>query len=206
MLDNVSMFTETKTEMEDMLFSGHATMVLTKPGTLTKKLLEFHHTHLEMDLDSRSNQECQDTELSSILNTSEETNSDSEFKTTTLMMPDNGSSLIQELRPSELTTEEATLLPTKLVKVTESMLLLPSDHGRVRSTRESPGTMDQEETSETLDANALTFTEDRTDTIDMLSSGTATTASTKPGTLIKLPTDIQDNHLLMELDSKSNPK
>lgn len=50
------------------------------------------------------------------------------------------------------------------------------------------------------------FTETETITIDMLSSGIATTASTKPGTSIELVLDTQDNHLEMELSSKSDPE
>jgi len=58
--------------------------------------------------------------------------------------------------------------------VSESALLLPSDNTEVTTPKESDGTLDQEETSETTDLNVLMFMETPTLTTDMLSSGTAT--------------------------------
>jgi len=65
----------------------------------------------------------------------------------------------------------------------------------------SNGTLAQEETSETTVENASMFTVDQTPTTDMLSSGTATTVSTKPGSLTKPTSTGENNHFQMAEDS-----
>lgn len=125
-------------------------MASTKLGTLIKRVSHTQDNHSVMESDSKSDQEWLPTELSSGTNTLVETNTDLESETTCQEKESNGSFSTRELELSELLTEEDSLLLTKRDTDIELVLLLPSDHGLVRSTRELPSTEELEETLETM--------------------------------------------------------
>ena len=72
---------------------------------------------------------------------------------------------------------------TRQVKAGTSEELLSLDHGGERLTKEYACMVDQEETSEMMEASALMSTVHQTLTTDTLSGGTATMAPTKAGLL-----------------------
>lgn len=126
----------------------------TKPGTSIKKPSPIQSNHLLQVLDSKSEAEWLNTELSSGTSTSEDTNTDSESTITTQMIRSNGGPLMLEPRPSDHGLEETMLLLTKEDKDSESMLPLLLDNTLDTTLKESNGTVDQEETSETMVENA----------------------------------------------------
>ena len=154
--------------------------------------------------DSKSDQECQATELSSGENILDHTNTCSELETTGQEKASNGSSSIEELEPSELLREDHTFLLTDSEEATKLVKLLLSDHGEVRSTKRVHSMEENTETLETMLRNVSMFTELEMLTTCTLSSGTATMVLTKPGTLTLKELDIQNNHITIILDSKSD--
>jgi hypothetical protein len=85
----------------DTLSSGDATMVSTKPGTLTKELFLGQDNHFKMVEDSKSDQEWLEVKLSSGTSTLVTTNTDSESITLSHGTKDNGGSLIEEQELSD---------------------------------------------------------------------------------------------------------
>lgn len=154
-----------------------------------------------MELDSNLELEWPVEEHSSTESTLVNNNSTSESETTCQEKEDNGLFLIREPEQSELLKEESSPFPTNLTRdsLSESLQLL--DHGTVKTTRELPSIQETRETSETTEENASMSMEDLTLTKDTPHSGTATTVSTKVGSSTLKESDIQSNHLMMELNS-----
>lgn len=117
------------------------------------------------------------------MSTSVEVNSDLEFTTVNHGTQDNGSSLIEELSPLELTTEDPMPSPTREVKGSLEIELVASENGKVKPSRELPTMVEITETSETSQDNVLMFMEVKIPTIDTLSGGIATMDLTKHGPL-----------------------
>jgi len=133
-------------------------MESTNNGTLINKESHTQNNHFQMAEDSKSDQEWLQTEHSSGENILDHTNIHSESEITYQVKEDNGSSSIEELEPSDLPKEDPTLLPTEWVEDTKSVILLLSDHGEVRSTRELPSTQVDTKTFETTEASVLEAT------------------------------------------------
>jgi len=201
---SVLRFKAEETFRTNQLSSTTATTVLVKHGTSINKVSHIQDNHFQMAEDSKSDQECQPTELSSGENILDHTNINSESEITGQEKESNGSSSTEELEPSELLRRDPTLLQTDKDMVIELVNLQSSDHTEVRSTRELPSMVEDTETSETMPKNVSTFMEEETETKCMLSSGTATMDKTNNGTLIPLESDIQDNHTQTTEDSKSD--
>lgn len=140
------MFMEDLTPTGDMLSSGTATMDLTKLGGLTKKLVSLESNHSVTTLSSKSRVVCQEPELSSGEKILEDNNTCSEFKTTPHMMSSNGSSLTEELDPSELLPRETGLSPIDKEEDSRSMSMPLSEDGLENLTKSFPTSQDQEET------------------------------------------------------------
>jgi len=150
------------TDTTDTSSTGHATTVLTKLGMLIKPDTHIQDNHWLMELDSKSSQECLDTEHSSGTNILVEVNSDLESETITAKTIDNGSSSIEDPELLELGAEEATQSLTREDMASELESLLLSDNSRMRFTKELSSTEDLEETLETLPLNVSTSTEEET--------------------------------------------
>ena len=91
------------------------------------------------------------------------------------MTTTNGLSSMEEHKPLEPGRRETTALVTNSVQVSESTLLLTSDHILVPTRTRSDGTQPQERTSRTTEESALISTVDQTLITDTSSSTTATT-------------------------------
>jgi len=161
-LTSVLMFTEEVTLTTDMLSGGNAITDPTKVGTSIELVTDIQDTHLPMELNSKSSQECHPTEHCSGTSILVQANSDSESETTTQRTTDNGGPSMTEPKLSELGLEETMSLLTNKDTNSELESLLLLDHGEVRTTRESDGTMEDTETSETMDKNVLMFMVDQT--------------------------------------------
>lgn len=157
-----------------------------------------------MELDSNSSQECQETEPFTGETISVETNIDATFKTTTQWTIDNGGPSTGEPRPSELMLEEVMLSLEDMDLDSEEETWLLSDHTEEMEIKRSGGTTPTERMLDSETRFAWMFTVLSIDTTDGSSTGHATTVLTKLGTLIKLDTHTQDNHWLMDKDSKSD--
>lgn len=167
----------------DMLSTGPATTVSTKLGTSINVHTLTQDSLWPTVLDSKSSQEWPTSEPSSPMNTSVEVNTDLESETTSQRRTTNGSFSTEDQELSDPSQEETSLFPTKLDKDSESEEPLLPDHTRTKFTKELPSMVDQERTLETMLKSASMFGEVSTDTEDIQPSGTATTASTRPGTL-----------------------
>jgi hypothetical protein len=151
------MFTVPTTLITDMLSGGNAITVPIKVGSSIELVTDIQDTHLLAELNSKSSQECQPTELSSGMSILVETNSDSELETTIQRTTSNGGHSMTEPRPLELGLEETSLLPTNKDTHSELVLLLLSEFTETLTSRESDGTMEDTETSETTEENVWTF-------------------------------------------------
>jgi len=151
------MFTVLTTLTTDMLSGGNAITVPIKVGSSIELVTDTQDTHLLAELNSKSSQECQPTELSSGMNILDQTNSDSELETTIQRTRNNGGPSMTEPRPLDLGLEETSLLPTNKDTDSELVLLQLSEFTETLTTRESDGTMEDIETSETTEENVLTF-------------------------------------------------
>lgn len=120
------------------------------------------------------------------------------------MTTDSGSLSTPELKLSEPGQREVTALLTNGEPVSELVSPLLLDHTEETTKIKLDGSLDQEETSETMDRNVSMFTVEVTLTTDISLSGTATMVSTKPGGSIKTTRNGQDNQLLMERSSNSD--
>lgn len=140
------------------------------------------------------------------MNTSEEVNTDSESETTIQKTTNNGSSSTEEPEQLELPLLEASSLLTSKDTLIELESLPPLDHGEKNNTRELLSTLDQEETSETMEESALMYMETVTLIIDTLLSGTAITDSTRPGTSTERSSNTTDIQKEMVFSSKSEPE
>jgi hypothetical protein len=141
------------TLITDMLTGGNAITVHIKVGTSIELVTDTQDTHLLTELNSRSSQECQPTELSSGMNILVDIKTDSELETTIQRTTSNGGHSMTEPRPLELGQEETSLLPIKKDINSELVLLLLSEFTETLTTRESDGTMEDIETSETTEEN-----------------------------------------------------
>lgn len=133
-----------------------------------------------------------------------ETNIDATFKTTTQWTIDNGGPSTGEPRPSEPTLEEVMLSLEDQDLDSEEETWLLSDHTEEIRIKRSGGITPTERMLDSETRSAWMFTELSIDTINGPNTGHATTVLTKLGTLIKLDTHTQDNHWLMDKDSKSD--
>lgn len=109
---------EIETTTTDMLSSGHATTVQTKDGTPQPREFTTQDTQLLLERDSKSDPECQETELFSMLSTLEHTNTDLESETTTQETTSNGGYSTGEPRPSEPRLTETSLFQSKTEEIT----------------------------------------------------------------------------------------
>lgn len=116
-------------------------------------------------------------------------------------MEDNGSSMMEELRPSEPGPRDLTSLPTTTTKSsTTTMQCL--DHTEAETTLfKSDGGIEDIETSRTMEENASHFKATTTPTIDTSIPTNAPTEPVNHGSSLKSERDPPDNHLLMEEDS-----
>lgn len=156
-------------------------MDLTKHSILIGEVFSTEEIQLEMELDSKLNQECQDTEHFSGMNILVETNSDLELETTNHITIDNGGSSTQELELSEPIQEDLMLFLTKLDKdseLEEQLLLVDIEE---ETNKRFSSIWVQEETWETMLENVLMFGEERTETTSILLSGTVIMDSIKDG-------------------------
>lgn len=133
-----------------------------------------------------------------------ETNIEPTFKTTIQWTIDNGGPSTGEPRPSEPMLEEVMLSLVDLDLDSEEETLLLSDHTEEIAIKRSGGTTPTERMLDSETRFACLFTEHSIDTTCGSDTGHATTVLTKLGTLIKLDTHTQDNHCLMDKDSKSD--
>lgn len=129
-LSIVSMSMEVKTTTTTDLLSGLAILVLANHSGSTEDHSDIQDTHLEMESDSKSSQECLVEEPSNGTSILDQTNTDSESKTTIQVTADNGGHLTGELDLSELTQieEEPYLFNSELLTTeeTDTSLLLES--------------------------------------------------------------------------------
>jgi len=176
---------EDKTDTTFTVAGWTATTVNIKDGNSTQEVSAFQDTHLEMVLGSRLDQEWVATDKFTRLSTLDHTNTDWDSKTLTLETNGHGSSLTKEPNPSEPGLEEIMRSRPKLTHATDVEMLLMWDNGRMRSINELHGTEDQEETLETWEDSALTFTETVTLMEDTFTGGLAIMVSTKAGTSLK---------------------
>jgi hypothetical protein len=145
-----------------------------------------------MEPDSRSRARCLEVRLSSIERILVEVNTDSESRTITHLIQNNGGSLTLEPELLDHGSRDSLSLPTRKVKAGESERLLSQRDGVDRASRESPGGMAQDRTFVTMPRSALMSGEEETTTTNNSPSGTATMGLTKPGDLIRLASSIQD--------------
>lgn len=131
-----------------------------------------------------------------------ETNIDATFKTTTQWTIDNGGHSTGEPRPSEPMLEEVMLSLEDLDQDSEEETWLLSDHTEEIKIKRSGGTTPTERMLDSETRFAWMFMVLSIDTTDGSTTGHATWVLTKLGTLIKLDTHTQDNHWLVDKDSK----
>lgn len=180
-LDGASMSTVIPTLTTDTLSGTDATMVSTKPGTLTKKEFHSQDTHLEMDSDSKSNPSWPKTELSDTSSTSVVINIDLESRTTTHTTTNSGGSLTGEPDLSEPSLTEEWLSQSKMVETTGALHMpLSSDTLETNHYKKSDGSLVAEEISEILEEDALMSLEVMSIN-DTLPGTHATTVPTKDG-------------------------
>lgn len=131
--ESASTFTVDPTPTRDTSFSTTAITVLTKPGTLIKRVFLIQDNHGVIAPDSKSDQRCLVEEHFSIKSTSVVININLELEITCQVKVNNGSSSTRELEPSDQLRRDPTPLETEKDTVTESVNLLSSDHTEERS-------------------------------------------------------------------------
>jgi len=100
------MFTEPQTRTTDTSTGTSATTARIKDGGLTERDTTTQDNQSLVELSSRSDLECQPTNLCSGMSILEDTNTDSECTGTTHSTPSNGSPSTPELKLSEPGQEE----------------------------------------------------------------------------------------------------